>query len=225
MSQYEDHIEEIEDLLKKAKSKWNLDSLGWIGYDDVCQIVRLHIYDKWRLWDQSRPFIPWCKTVISHRISNLIRDCYTSFARPCVKQCPYNTGGDGCSFTKSGVQDITCSDFANWQKKKSYIYDIRMPVAIDGKTIIATAAERSNVDYSKAADKLHEKILARIETKKLKKAYRVLFIDELGDEEAAKVLKLTPDPNRKTVRYKQLENLKAKFLELAKLVMEEEDIC
>lgn len=225
MSTYEDHIEEIEALLKKAKAKWSLDSLGWIGYEDICQLIRIHINIKWHLWDQSRPFAPWCKAVISHRITNLIRDCYSSFARPCLKQCPYNMGGDGCSFTKSGIQDTTCPDYAKWYNKKGHIYNIKMPTSIEGKIIVSGANNHQVVDYGELADKLHEKVLERIPSKKLKKVYKLLYIDEVDEEVIVKMMKFIPDSNRKTIRYKQLENLKVKFLALAKQVMEEEDIC
>ena len=88
---FEDKREDLDQLLLKYRPKWQLSALAWLDYDDVCQIIRLHVYNKWHLWDQSRPFKPWASMIISNQIKNLIRNNYTSFANPCLR-CQYNMG-------------------------------------------------------------------------------------------------------------------------------------
>ena len=72
MVEYNDKIDEINELLIKLRNKWRLDSIQWMDYDDVSQHIRLHIWRKWDKWNQERPFAPWCRTVISNQIINLI---------------------------------------------------------------------------------------------------------------------------------------------------------
>ena len=114
---FEDKREDLDQLLLKYRPKWQLSALAWLDYDDVCQIIRLHVYNKWHLWDQSRPFKPWASMIISNQIKNLIRNNYTSFAKPCLRR-QYNMGGTLCDWTKSGDQDRTCADFEKSKKKK-----------------------------------------------------------------------------------------------------------
>ena len=45
--EFEDFIEVIDREILKRKPKWNLKSLAWIDYDDVSQIIRIHIHKKW----------------------------------------------------------------------------------------------------------------------------------------------------------------------------------
>ena len=49
---FEDKIEEIDQLLDVNRSKWQLDAIQWFDYDDVKQIIRIHINEKWDLWIQ-----------------------------------------------------------------------------------------------------------------------------------------------------------------------------
>ena len=56
---FEDHIEQIDAEIKKRKSKWNLTALSWMDFDDVSQILRIHIFKKWHLYDPQKPLNPW----------------------------------------------------------------------------------------------------------------------------------------------------------------------
>ena len=76
---FDSQCDSLEELLKRYRPKWQLSALAWIDYDDVCQIIRFHIYKKWHLWDQTRPFKPWASMIISNQIKNLIRNNYTNF--------------------------------------------------------------------------------------------------------------------------------------------------
>ena len=41
---FEDFIEPIDKEIRKRKSKWNLTALSWMDFDDVSQILRIHIF-------------------------------------------------------------------------------------------------------------------------------------------------------------------------------------
>ena len=70
---FEDLIEQIDLEIKKRKSKWNLTALSWMDFDDVSQILRIHIFKKWHLYDIKKPLNPWINRIISNQIKNLIR--------------------------------------------------------------------------------------------------------------------------------------------------------
>ncbi len=89
---YEDHQDTIEEELNKRRGKWFLTSLAWIDFDDVKQIIRLHLHKKWDLWDQSRPLKPWLNRIISNQLKNILRNYYSNFAKPCLS-CPFNQSG------------------------------------------------------------------------------------------------------------------------------------
>ena len=62
---YEDRSEAIDNEIRKRRGKWRLTSLAWIDFDDVSQIIRIHIYKKWEQWDQERPLLPWINKIIT----------------------------------------------------------------------------------------------------------------------------------------------------------------
>jgi RNA polymerase sigma factor (sigma-70 family) len=118
MESFENKIEEIDELLLKFRSKWQLDSIVWMDFQDVCQIIRIHLYNKWHLWDQERNFRPWCAQVIRNQMINLVRDHHTRFVRPCLR-CDHNLGENSCDLTPSKIQCAQCPLYANGKRKKN----------------------------------------------------------------------------------------------------------
>ena len=41
-----------------------------MDYDDVSQIIRLHIYKKWDMYDPAKPLAPWLNRIITNQIKN-----------------------------------------------------------------------------------------------------------------------------------------------------------
>ena len=68
---FEDFIETIDEEIKKRKSKWKLTSITWMDFDDISQILRIHIYKKWHLYDLNKPLAPWLNRIITNQIKNL----------------------------------------------------------------------------------------------------------------------------------------------------------
>ena len=215
--------DDLEELLKKYRPKWQLSALAWMDYDDVCQIIRLHIYKKCHLWDQSPPFQPWASMIISNQIKNLIRNNYSSFAKPCLR-CPHNMGATSCEFTKSQEQDETCPDFAKWKKKKERAYNIKLPLALEEGVATGTATIRDFVDYDGSADKLHGLVMKQL-NEKHKKIYHMLYIQNIDENDVAEKFGFKADSvRRKNPRYKQIANLKKKFYLIALKIIKDNDI-
>ena len=220
---FEDKREDLDQLLLKYRPKWQLSALAWLDYDDVCQIIRLHVYNKWHLWDQSRPFKPWASMIISNQIKNLIRNNYTSFAKPCLR-CQYNMGGTLCDWTKSGDQDRTCADFEKWKKKKERAYNIKLPLALEEGTATGVGSIKDFVDYEDSSGKLHGLVMEQL-NEKHKKIYYMLYIENINENDVAKKFGFKADiSKRKKPRYKQMANLKKKFYQIAVKIMKEHDI-
>ena len=68
---YEEKIDVINSEIKKRKNKWFLDSIPWISFEDVEQIIRVHIYQKWDQWDQKRELKPWINKIITNHLKEL----------------------------------------------------------------------------------------------------------------------------------------------------------
>ncbi len=220
---FEDKIEEIDQLLDINRSKWQLDAIQWFDYDDVKQIIRIHINEKWDLWIQERPFKPWCRQVVQNQIRNLIRNHYLTFSKPCLR-CKHYVSEDGCAFTRSKQQDDSCPDYAKWLKKKKKVYDVKLPLPLEGRVITASTELYDQFDYEKSADKLHNIVLRELNNERHKEVYTMLFLEKKSDEEVASKMGFKPESAKKKKRYKQLDNLKKRFAELAREILDSEDI-
>jgi RNA polymerase sigma factor (sigma-70 family) len=220
---YEEKYHELEELLCRNRARWQLDAISWMDYDDVCQMIRLHIFKKWHLWDQDRPFKPWASQIISNQMKNMVRNNYSNYAKPCLK-CPHYMPSDGCTFTKSGVQDKECKLFAKWKQKKERAYNLKLPLPIEEGVSLGETSLEDHFDYEKAQARLHELIMDKL-NEKHKKIYYMLYIEHKSEEEVAQAFKFKADTSkRKTVRHKQISNLHKKFYLIAISVLKNNDI-
>ena len=71
---YEDFSDIIDAAIKRQQYKWRLKAVRWFDFQDVEQIIKLHIAKKWHMWDQERPLEPWIGRIISNQMRNLIRN-------------------------------------------------------------------------------------------------------------------------------------------------------
>lgn len=217
---FEDCIAEINTEIEKRRKKWTLSAVPSMDFDDVCQIIRFHIWKKWHLYDQSRPLVTWLNTVISHQIRNLLRNNYGRFVKPCLR-CACNEGGELCSLY--GVQDEQCKLYRFWQKHKQDAYNINLPVAIENHTQEVTDMGHNNVDIERALNELHEKmskILKPLEWK----VYKMLYIDHLDDAEVAKAMGYKSKQKGKIQGYRQLKYLQDSIFAKAKQCLNKKEI-
>jgi len=220
---YEDKSDDIDLILKKYRAKWQLDAITWMDYDDVCQTIRLHIFNKWHLWDQTKPFAPWAATVASNQIKNMIRNNYSNYARPCLR-CEHFLGGDGCGLLSNHIQGPQCPLYAKWMKKKANAFNLKMPVPIENASGLSEIYIEEHIDMSKSQERMHEAIMAELSPKHAL-IYRRLFMDGSSHEDVAKEFgfKADSDP-RKTKRYKHISNLKKRFYDIGRRVISEQEI-
>jgi hypothetical protein len=154
---------------------------------------------------------------------NLVRNNYSNFARPCLK-CPFFQGADGCGFTKSGLQDEECELFAKWKKKKEHAYNLKLALPIEEGGHLGESFIEDEINFEKSEQKVHQAVMSQLSGKHLE-IYKSLFVDHIEEEEIARIYGFKKDSSkRKTVRYKQLCNLKKRFYEMAKAALQEHDI-
>lgn len=225
---YEDHQEVIEEELTKRRSKWFLKSLSWIDFDDVKQIIRVHLHKKWHLWDQSRPLKPWLNRIISNQLKNILRNYYSNFAKPCLS-CPFNQSGvteeDSvglCGFTKSKTQCNECPLYEKWEKTKKSAYQVKIPLALDSHDH-EIKAQPNPFELEFAEQRLHAEMKNKLSEKHYK-IYDMLFIQNLDDEEVAKELGYKTSEKNRKAGYKQIKNLKRQFKEKAEQILKTKDI-
>lgn len=201
---FESSIESINSEILKRKSKWNLTAINWMDFSDVSQILRIHIYKKWHLYDHKKPLAPWVNRIISNQIKNLIRNNYSNFTRPCLK-CAAAEGEDGCAIY--GTQCNNCPLFANWEKSKKNAHDTKLTVSIENHTQEINDISINNFNMEETAKNIHikmEKVLKPIEWK----VYKYLYIEGKDEEQTAKLMGYRTSEKNRIAGYKQIKNIK-----------------
>lgn len=222
LAKFEDKIAIIDNELRKRKGKWQLKARADFDFQDVEQIIRLHVFKKWALWDQKQALEPWLNRIITRQISNLLRNLYGGFSRPCLK-CAANQGGELCAIYRT--QCAECPLYAKWIKGKKQAYDVKIPLPLETHAQEVESMTLDFIDYENAATLIHTRIKPKL-TKVQYKAYEMLYIENLGEDEIAMRMgyKKNEDIKRKVIRYKQLENYKKKFIDIARKVIREEGL-
>lgn len=200
---FEECIDEINNEINKRKNKWNLTVLAWMDFEDVSQILRIHIFNKWHLYDASRPLGPWINRVISSQIKNLIRNHYSNYARPCLK-CAASEG-DTCRIYEK--QCNSCPLYANWERSKKSAHDTKLPVSLETHAQEVYNKAEDSIDIERTALNIHsrmEQVLKPFEWK----VYRALYVDNLSEEEIAKRMGYKTSEKNRTPGYKQIKNIK-----------------
>lgn len=227
---YEDKADVIDNEIRKRYYKWHLHAIAWFDFDDVSQIIRAHIFKKWDQWDQVRPLEPWVNKIISNQLKNILRNNYSNFARPCLN-CEHNQSREQadsqvsalCALTPSGLQGNECSLFAKWEKTKKNAYDIKMPLSLEFHAYTQNTDPSDHFDISRATSTLHSKMLRNL-TPKHFFVYKMLFIDGISEDEVARILGYKSNEKGRKAGYKQIKNLKNQYKNMAKKIIDKEDI-
>jgi len=205
---FEGCIAQIDNEIFKRRNKWNLTAISWMDFSDVSQILRIHIYKKWHLYNQTKPLAPWVNRIISNQIKNLIRNTYSNYARPCLK-CAAAESDDGCSIY--GKQCVDCPLYANWVKSKKNAHDTKLPVAMENHLNEVYDIKNDTVDLEKTAENIHfkmQKILKPIEWK----IYTYLYIEHKNEEQVVKLMEYRTTEKNRAAGYKQIKNLKKSIM-------------
>jgi DNA-directed RNA polymerase specialized sigma24 family protein len=219
---YVENIHTIDSLLERQRRKWALKAVAWMDYDDVKQIIRIHIYKKWHLWDESKPIEPWVNRIISNQIKNLLRNNYKNFARPCLN-CPHSAGGEDCTLTKSGTQDESCSLFKKWSIKKRPGFNMKLPVPLENHAHELEPNEKSYTDLERLTNKINLSMKQRL-SERYYRAYEMMCIETKSEAEIAEYMGYKSTEKNRKAGYKQIKNLRETFRQHVIDILKSEDI-
>ncbi len=218
---YEDFSDIIDAAIKRQQFKWRLKAVKWFDFEDVEQVIKLHIAKKWHMWDQERPLEPWIGRIISNQIRNLVRNHYGNYIKPC-SNCKF-ARGDDCSATLSKKQDSSCSIYAKWEKSKKTGLELKIPLSTEDFVKEVRSREYTDFDFDGSLAKLDVQMKIKL-TPNHYIAYRMLYFDEKTEEDVARFMGYKISPQKKKLGYRQVKNLKKKFLETAMEILEQQDI-
>lgn len=224
-STFEDNIKIIDVEIAKRRRLWNLSSIQWMDFDDVAQLIRIHIHEKWALYHHDRPLIPWLNTVISHRIKNIVRDIYGNFARPCLR-CAAAEPDNLCKIYTAQCSD--CPLYAAWEKSKKRAFEVKMPVPIENHLNNTECSFIDNgytdsQEIDKTATIIHKKMQETLKPIEWS-VYKFLFIDNLSEEETAKKMGYRTSEQGRKAGYKQIKNLRRAIMEKVKKAIRNDEI-
>ncbi len=226
---FEDISDELDTILRGKRGFWNLEAICHVSYDDICQIIRLHIHSKFNQWDQSLPFSGWAVEIVTNQIINLREQYYGKYAPPCRK-CSEDLGSNLCAKTESGIKCSECPLFSKWEQKKEAAYRIVLAESADksyydeeeGEGRIKIEAAQSP-DYFLASARLHELVMRGL-NERMKKVYRLLYIESRSDDYVAKELGFLTNEKGKRPGYRSIWGMKRTLIARAKEVMKNTDI-
>lgn len=222
MLTYEDCHDIIEREIAKRRGKWTLTILRWMDVDDVEQILRAHISKKWHLWDQERKLAPWIQRIMSNQITNLLRNNYTNYARPCV-QCKYSLGEEGCEKTISGEQCDECPLYKKWAAGKQNGYNIKMPLELENHVQEVNSKIDETINFPETMRRVMAELEKHLSPKKFL-AFKLLFIDKMPEMDAIKKLGVKMTTKNKYAQKKLIAAYKDAIQKEAKEILAKSDI-
>tara|TARA_B100000214_G_scaffold126652_1_gene90120 strand:- start:55 stop:735 length:681 start_codon:yes stop_codon:yes gene_type:complete len=214
---FEDCIESIDIEINKRRGRWNLTALSWMDFDDVSQIIRVHIFKKWHLYDQSKSLAPWINTLISNQIKNLIRNNYGNYCRPCLK-CAAAESDSLCYIY--GTQCSACPLFAQWEKTKKAAYLTKLPTPLESVEHEMENIELSDFDFDTVLKRLNSKLKAVLKPNEWV-VYENLYLNNKSEQEVAKILGYKTSEKNRSPGYKQIKNIKKSIIDKAKEIVAE----
>lgn len=212
----------IDEAIKKQKNKWQLNAINWFDFEDVSQIIKIHIYKKWHMWDQERPLEPWIGRIISNQIRNLVRNHYGNYVRPCVN-CQFNTGENGCSVTSSGIQDNQCKLYDKWTVFKKTGLDLKITLSTENHTNEISSKIDNNFSYDLSIDRLNQHMKAQL-SESYYTAYHMMFFENCTEEEIASYMGYKTNEKKRKAGYRQVKNLRSVFQKKAEEIIKNFDI-
>jgi len=217
---FEDCIDTINLEIIKRRNRWNLTALAWMDFDDVSQILRIHIFKKWNMYDQAKPLAPWVNRIISNQIKNLIRNNYGNFTRPCLK-CAAAEGASHCQIY--GSQDSSCPLFAHWEKTKKRAHDAKLPLSLENHSQEVHSIPSDNFNVEAAAKKLHKQMKRTLKANEWQ-VYKLLYVDNLSEEEVATKMGYRTTEKNRQPGYKQIKNIKKSIIIKVKRLLSKDEI-
>jgi hypothetical protein len=208
---YEDCSDIIDQAILKQKYKWRLNAVKWFDFNDVQQIIKSHISKKWHMWDQSRPLEPWIGRIISNQIRNLLRNHYGNYTNPCTLINLPNHNKHRCA--------VCCK----WEKTKKIGLGLKIPLSTEDFSKEVHNRSYVDFDFKRSLGKLDFHMEAKLSNIHYK-AYRMLYFEKKTEQDVAKYMGYKISPEKNKLGYRQVKNLKKKFLQLAMEILRSKDI-
>ncbi len=217
---FEDFIDTIDEEISKRKNKWTLTSIAWMDFEDISQILKIHIFKKWHLYDQDKPLLPWLNRIISNQLKNLIRNNYSNYCKPCLR-CAAAEPDSSCSIY--GSQDGRCPLYKRWLTKKKSAYDVKMALPLENhrSEIQESLTHASSIETGIA--KLHQKLKETLKPNEWI-VYESFYIQNKSEVEIAKQLNFKTTEKNRTPGYKQIKNIQKSILNKAKRILERNEL-
>ena len=217
---FESCIYDIKQEILKRRNKWNLTALAWMDFDDVSQILRIHIYKKWNMYDPAKPLGPWVNRIISNQIKNLIRNNYGNFTRPCLK-CAAAEGTEHCIIYEAQCSD--CPLYAHWEKTKKRAHDAKLPLPLENHTKEVHSISADFFDVEHAAEKLHAKMKNILKANEWQ-IYKLLYIEHMDEKKVAEKMGYRTTEKNRQPGYKQIKNVKKSIIVKVKKLLDKGEL-
>ncbi len=217
---YEEHSQLIERELNKRKHKWHLTAISYMDFDDVKQIIKLHISKKIHLYDENKAvFINWLNTLISNQILNLLRNHYGSFSKICNK-CYAEDGENRCLIY--GEQCSKCPAYHNWELSKKSAYNVKLTLSTENHVNEISNLPQKTFDVEKNIPLFHKKIFSLLNDSELA-VYKLIYVNHKSETYTASVI-FKKSANLVTQKeLKSIENIKDRILVKAKEIIYSDD--
>ena len=211
---FEDSILLINREIEKRKGRWTLHSLSWLDFDDVSQIIKLHLFNS------AYPLAPWLNRIITNQIKNIIRNNYGNYSKPCSR-CAAAEPQDRCLVY--GKQDNVCPLVSKWEKTKKIAHDVKIAVPLENHLFEVKSQSYAEDNFFSNAAKLHSKMESILKPLEWK-VYKALYIDNLSEEEAAKTVGYKTSEKDRKPGYKQIKNIQKIIIAKVKKVLQDNEI-
>lgn len=210
---FEQALPEIDRLIRQQRGRWRLET-AHIDYDDVSQILRLHLFNKWSQYNPAKPLINWASRVIHRKLLNILVQYYGRFSPPSSFECKCYEGRK-------------CRKCKIWEQKKKTAYLLNFAESTDTPEYSKNNVDRISHDYGDDEERvniLHKRMLETLPNDKLKNVYIWLFMERKDEEYVAEKLELKTSEEKRKPGYRQIQNYKNILIEHARKLTKEEDL-
>ena len=226
MKSFEEVEPIIDNLLERRRNRWNLEAVRHVDFDDIKQEIKIHIYQKFDMWNQDLPFENWCATIIHNQLINSKRNLWRNHEKPC-SNCYFNCGGEFCKFTKTGKKDNNCPEYKQWILKRKDAYEIKRAISVEAEDGEILHSAPDEIDYEGFLKNLDPIIKQHVKDNFIPpvtyKIFKLAFIDCLPDETIAEKMGYKSREKGRSAGYRILTAHKSAIKKIAKEYLEKED--
>jgi len=217
---FEEYIDIIDNEIAKRRPKWTLTSITWMDFDDVSQMIRIHIHRKWEQYDPAKPIEPWINKIITRQISNIVRNNFSNYARPCLK-CSASLPDNGCELYEK--QCDSCPLFKIWQQRKKPAYDVKLPVSMEHHSHEVGNQFSESMETIDSVLELNKKLKETLKPVEWT-VYEGLFIKGMSEIEVAHQLGYKTNEKNRSPGYKQIKNITKSIVAKAKKLIKDGEV-